>query len=145
MNPIKIKWDLLIICFAVYNSISLPLELALVPPFLAGNQHIDILNQVIDFIFFIDIVLSFRTSIVNPMSGEEITDTKIIYMSYLTGRFWIDLISTIPFDLIVQQFENDLIKQNSRKFVLLSCMKLIRILRLSRIIDYLKSSDEFKL
>ena len=35
--------------------------------------------------------------------------------------------------------------ETTKKFVMLSCLKLIRILRLSRLIDYLNQSDDFKL
>ena len=34
------------------------------------------------------------------MTGEEIHNSKNIAINYLTGKFSVDLISTLPFDLI---------------------------------------------
>ena len=100
MNPIKIKWDLFIILLAVYNCVSLPIELALVPPFMQDNAMFDRFNNIIDIIFFVDIVINFRTTFVNPMTGDENHHVKDIAYNYLTGKFIIDLLSTIPFELL---------------------------------------------
>jgi len=48
----------------------------------------------------IDIIVVFRTTILDEESGEEIKDAKIIASSYLKGRFMIDFLSTVPFDSI---------------------------------------------
>ena len=49
------------------------------------------------FLFLIDIVVIFRTSIIGD-NGERVTDQKTIAIKYLKGSFWIDLLSTIPLD-----------------------------------------------
>ena len=145
MNPIKIKWDLIIILLAVYNCISLPIELAMVPPFMQDNKVFDRANNLIDLFFLIDIIIQFRTTFVNPMTGDENHHLKSIAKNYLTGKFSIDVISTVPFDLLSKYMIKGLDEKHSKNFVLFSCMKLIRILRLTRIIDYMKSSDDLKL
>jgi hypothetical protein len=53
---------------------------------------------VIDAIFAIDILINFRTTYFNPRTGDEVSDPKLIAKAYLQGRFWIDLLATIPFD-----------------------------------------------
>ena len=64
--------------------------------------------------FFIDIVMNFRTTYFNPRTGEEIIDKKMIVMNYLSGHFIIDLLSTIPFDLIYDtMFSNE--KQSANR------------------------------
>ena len=57
MNPFKIKWDLFIIILAVYNCVCLPIELAMVPPFMQDNNLLENTNNIIDLIFFLDIVI----------------------------------------------------------------------------------------
>jgi hypothetical protein len=81
------------------------------------------------------------------MTGDEINDTKRIAINYMKGKFWLDVISTIPFDLIFKVFDTVPVRQldDSRKFILFSCLKLVRILRLSKIIDFVNQSDDFKL
>lgn len=38
------------------------------------------------------------------MTGDTIVDPKQIANNYVKGRFWIDLISTIPFDDLIKIF-----------------------------------------
>ena len=101
MNVNKTRWDIFIILLAVFNSITLPLELAVLPPFMLDNWYLDAFNHIIDVLFFFDIVISFRTSYVNQMTGDEIFNTKKIANNYMQGRFWIDAASTIPFDSVM--------------------------------------------
>ena len=145
MNPIKIKWDLFIIILAVYNCISLPIELSMMPLFLQNNPTFELCNTLIDLAFFFDIIISFRTIYINLMTGDENNNPKDIAINYLAGKFTIDLLSTIPFDTLSSFIFKEMHSDKSKKLVLFSCLKLVRILRLSRIIDYMKSSDEFKL
>ena len=99
MEPFLIKWDLIIILMAIYNSFQIPLGLAFKPPSYEYT-FVKIINSLIDICFFFDIILSFRTTYFNPITGAEIFDPKKIAKNYLKGRFWIDLTSTLPFELI---------------------------------------------
>ena len=69
----------------------------------------------------------------------------MIAINYLQGRFWIDLISAIPFELVLTLF----IDPTKNKFVadmkILTMLKIIRVLRLERIINYMNTTDENKL
>ena len=57
------------------------------------------MDSLIDMIFALDIILRFRTTYIDQVSGEEVTDTYMIGMRYLkSSQFFFDLISTIPFD-----------------------------------------------
>jgi hypothetical protein len=91
--------------------------------------------------FFIDILIVFRTTYVDSYTGEEILYSKRIVWNYLFGRFWIDLLATIPFDVI-----GILIFGGSTAVLqLFGILKLIRIVRLSKIIAYLNVKEDFKL
>ena len=98
-------------------------------------------NHVIDFIFFLDIILNFRTSYQNILTGDEVTNAKRIAINYIKGRFWIDLLASIPFEIVLFNIEDQL----SQKFILLSMLKLFRVLRLGRIITYMNETDDVKL
>ena len=58
----------------------------------------------------------------------------------MKGEFWLDLISTIPFDSLLEMFD----KGSGDKFVGLSMIKLTRVLRIQKLIMYLNSTDEVK-
>lgn len=59
--------------------------------------------------------------------------------NYLYGQFTIDLLATIPFDTFAE-----LILGKAGYFSAFGALKLIRVLRLSRIITYLRSTEEIK-
>lgn len=144
MNINLKKWDLFIIFLAVYNSIQLPLELAFRPSYLDASWY-GFVNHMIDFCFFIDIVLTFNTTFIHPMTGDEVITHKAIAHNYISGQFLIDLVSTVPLEEFITIFNSNIDGKDAETFVLFSCLKLIRILRLSRLINMSNSSFDFKL
>ena len=63
-----------------------------------------VLNCFIDGFFAIDIIINFFTTYFHPTTGEEITEKKEIAINYLKGMFILDLLSTIPLDLLASAF-----------------------------------------
>jgi len=66
-------------------------------------------------------------------------------VKYIQGRFWLDLISAIPFEVVLRIF----IDASQNKFVndlkFITMLKLFRVLRLERIINYMNTTDDNKL
>ena len=84
--------------------------------------------------------LNFRTTYIDRRTGVEVRDLKKISRHYLRGQFTIDLLAAIPFDTLAEKtFQRDDVI-----FKLFGALKLVRVLRLSRIIGHNKSSEEFK-
>ena len=109
---------------AVLNSITTPIEIAFRPPSFEYTEFV-IVNLVIDTFFGIDIILNFITSYFNPSTGDEELDPKAIAKNYVTGSFWIDFLSVIPFDHMLVDIVEDKIMLKS-----ISILKIFRILRL---------------
>ena len=63
-----------------------------------------IINHCIDACFFVDIIVTFNTSYIHPMTGEEIIDRKHIASNYISGQFLIDLVSTVPLEQFIFMF-----------------------------------------
>jgi len=57
-----------------------------------------VINACVDLCFFADIVVTFRTTFVDQKTGDEVYNMREIAKIYLSGRFWIDLLSTVPLD-----------------------------------------------
>lgn len=92
---------------AIYNSITIPIEMAYYSEDLLGQYTIqDFLNSLTDVCFFIDIILNFHTTTTDELTGEEQTEKNKIAMCYLRFQFWVDLASTIPLDQILSPFLN---------------------------------------
>ena len=71
-------------------------------PEMASSAVISYVNYVIDVIFFLDIVLNFRTTYFSAKTGDEIFAPEKIARNYLGGKLAIDLLASIPIDSIVE-------------------------------------------
>lgn len=88
----------------------------------------------------LDIFKNFFTTYINPLNNLLVYDLKRIARNYTLGpRFIVDVLATIPFDLLIpkKNLENKNSKFESYKKVL-GLMKMIRLLRLGRIITFMK-------
>lgn len=124
----------MIIGLALYSSITIPLGISFQEPFL-DQVGIVIFDSFVDLIFFVDLFVNFRTTYLDKETGEEIYDTKMIARKYLTGRFIIDLLSTIPFDKLAGG--NDFLP-------ILGMLKLFRVFRVSMVIRNLNIKSSSK-
>ena len=87
-------------------------------------------------------MVNFRTTFLHPKTGHEILSGKKIAFVYLKGRFWVDLLATIPFDNLAEAIVGS---GNASLLSIFSLMKLVRVLRLNRIIALMKVANEVKL
>ena len=124
-----LKFDLLTCLIVFYDCLMVPFKNTFGSE--AFGEKTALILNIIDYsiklIFAIDIVFCFRRSYLHERSGHEIRDPKKIAWRYLKFYFWIDLISAIPFDLIV---ENSFLR-------LVSLVKVFRLFRLKRIVSFL--------
>ncbi|KAJ7382051.1 Potassium/sodium hyperpolarization-activated cyclic nucleotide-gated channel 3 [Desmophyllum pertusum] len=141
-------WDILLISFISMHVILLPVSISFLSDDL--SLHWLILNGISDSIFIVDIVLNFKTGIVDPNNQDEvILDKKIITRTYLRGWFVIDLISSLPFDYAYfiassSSAQQTLIKASRalRILKLAKLLSLLRLLRVSRLVRYIKRFEE---
>jgi hypothetical protein len=102
-------------------------------------------ENLVDFLFIVDIFLSFRTTFVNSKTNIEIVDTKRIAMNYVYSvRFPFDILASIPLEKITVMFETESSSSNKMRVQLFGMLKLIRLFRLGRIISYMKVNAGFK-
>lgn len=95
-----------------------------------------------DVLFAIDIIVNLRTTFVSEQTGNEVVEPSPIFVNYAcSGRFLIDLLASIPFDLLIPASEED----NGNQTALLGSLKLVRLLRLGRIVQYMKMRQGLKL
>ena len=133
LNPKKFYWDMFVIFLAVWNCITIPIDIAFSSDIFTSAGFI-LLDICIDLLFLLDIVVNFRTTFYDK-DGDEIFDAKIIAKNYaLGGRFTIDALATIPFDYM----------GGSVALKIFGLLKLARITRISKIISNLKMRDDLK-
>lgn len=126
---------------AIYSCLIAPIQFAFDPEFAYTIPFI-LLDLCVYGVFFVDIIINFRTSYINTRTGKEIFSSNKIAKHYLKARFWVDALATIPFDTIGSAFFED---ESGSTLQLFSLLKLMRLLRLSRIISIMKVRDDIKL
>ena len=145
MSPNKVVWDMFVIVLVLINCYMTPLELC----FRSFQEYVEtpggiafrVADHIIDFFFFVDIVINFRTTYFDD-DGELVVDYKLLARTYMWRPpywFWMDLVGTIPWDLL-----NPLLEGNDGATRAARLLKLPRLLRLGRLmknLDQLRSGN----
>mmetsp|Transcript_37196 Transcript_37196/g.117068 ORF Transcript_37196/g.117068 Transcript_37196/m.117068 type:complete len:1082 (+) Transcript_37196:459-3704(+) len=149
MSPRYRSWYWATILFVVYSAIMTPLGFAFLnvlkdsdcendPKELKDQRDLedlksdlDIVDSVIDAIFFIDIVLTFCTAFHDEKTGDLITNRKRVALNYLLSfKFVMDCLATFPFDKIGEALPG---VNNPEEMSYLGLLRLIRLNRLARV------------
>eukprot|EP00347_Sterkiella_histriomuscorum_P003751 403363088 len=130
----KLIWDGIIICLTIYNSIFIPFKLAFNPDFTKVNGYIT-WPIIIDLFFLFDILVNFRTSTANILTGEEINDPKLIARKYMFSLgFALDVLSCL----------RSILQPRDETLALFGMCKVIRLTKIGKIIDTLNSVSKVK-
>jgi hypothetical protein len=128
----KLRWDLIVIILSIYQAFVLPLQFS-IPNTFVDLKFVEVFDVIIDYLFFLDIIINFRTIYIDPKSEEVISDSRKICKNYLQGRLIIDVLASMPFETIAGWFSTNLDTLTTNALQLL---KLTRMLRLGRMISY---------
>ncbi|CAF0815980.1 unnamed protein product [Brachionus calyciflorus] len=146
----RFYWDLVMLILLIANVIILPVAIS----FFNDNwSHTGLLifNLVSDSMFLLDIVVNFRTGVLqNDYIDEIILEPKQIAKHYIRTWFFVDFLSSIPLDyiflLVRESGEKYQLARTGRALKVLRLVKLLsllRLLRLSRLVRYIHQWEEF--
>lgn len=82
----------------IYEMITIPFRMS----FEEDNNELSFMQNFdfpFDIIFMTDIMLNLNTSVY--INGQNIKNRKIIIMNYLKLWFWLDLVSSFPYSLVI--------------------------------------------
>lgn len=108
-SPFKAMWDWIILLLVLYTAVFTPYSAAFFLNELEEEKkHIcgytcnplNVVDVIVDVLFIIDIIITFRTTYVNH-NDEVVTHPKLIAIHYIKGWFLIDMVAAIPFDLLI--------------------------------------------
>ncbi|XP_059060720.1 potassium/sodium hyperpolarization-activated cyclic nucleotide-gated channel 2 isoform X3 [Achroia grisella] len=134
-SSFRFYWDLCMLLLLVANLIILPVAISFFNDDL--STHWIAFNCLSDTIFLIDIVVNFRTGIMQQDNAEQvILDPKLIAKHYLRTWFFLDLISSIPLDYIFLIFNQ--VNDFSDSFQILHAGRALRILRLAKLLSLVR-------
>ena len=92
-SPYKQAWDMWIMVLLLYTATYVPFRVCFEDE---GSDFLFWLDNIVDLGFFIDIIATFFTAIEVKGGSYDTSRTKIAW-NYITGWFFIDLFTTIPF------------------------------------------------
>jgi hypothetical protein len=167
IGTFRISWDVLSMLLVIFVTIMVPLRMAFD---VAQGQSVDdpwfFVDTFIDVFFLIDLFLNFFTgteSTVNqgavyammPGKGRTEMRLRVVAINYITGYFWLDLAASLPINLILIVFAEDVNAGGTasasrddvgdyraikilRTFKFFKLVRLLRLLRLSRAVTRLQ-------
>lgn len=126
-NKYYLVWTILGLLLILYSISFMPLGLV----FYTDDKNIDLAENLMNIYFGMDIIVNFIVALKDELTGELVFDRKKIAWEYMTGFFLIDLLSSIPFGLMLENFG--------------SANRLLRILKIPRLIKIVGVMKIFKL
>ena len=120
----RVVWDLAMVVLVLVTCVFIPYQLAF--------QHdVDVVGSIViyclDLVFLIDIVLNFRTTYRD--NGTEIEDRAMIRGHYLRTMFAIDLLATLPLDLLFLPW----MSSDPTAVSMILFFRMLRLLRIVRL------------
>ena len=124
------RWDLVALVLVVFSCLLVTYQFAF-------QHRIDLIGSLIiyliDVFFLIDIILSFRTSYRHQ--GIDVNEANLIARHYRRGRFSVDLIGSLPFDLVLLPWSDFTIQGIS----IVLYLRLLRLFRAPRLIAVVRT------
>ena len=120
----------------IYSIIVIPVRLGFEPA-LSNEAHI--LEDLIIMFFTLDIIASFNTSFVDPATELPVLDRRAIAWAYMKFWFWVDVLSTFPFDYAADYLAGGGTDVSALRVIrALRLFRLFKLFRIARVDDTLQ-------
>ncbi|THD24629.1 Hyperpolarization activated cyclic nucleotide-gated potassium channel [Fasciola hepatica] len=147
----RLYWNLIMLVLLIANLIMLPVIISFFNDDVSGKWIA--FNGISDTVFFLDIIVNFRTGIIrNDFVDDIILNPSEIAREYLRTWFALDLLSTLPIDYLFFAFRSYDVGDRSEHLMqagralrilrLAKLLSLLRLLRLSRLVRYITQWEE---
>ena len=127
-------WDICMVFLVLYNSISIPYTAGFNLEASVGQTVFD---YMVDVFFAVDIVLNFYTAFYNDY-GRLVADRSSIKSNYMSTWFVVDLVASMPVELIAIFIAGMNSGSSAGNIALLGILKIPRLLRLGRILKFME-------
>ena len=109
------------------------------------------MEYIVIVFFLCDVLLNFRTAFENPVNKSLVTDPWPVAKRYVTGWFFIDLISSLPFELFIPKADGSVTQAKvgakifkSTKFTkAIKIVRLLKLTKLARTVNYIHELEDF--
>ncbi len=128
----KVVWDVLVLVLTIFATVYIPFAIV---SGISGSKLFQVLNLLISIIFFLDILVEFRTGFYEQR--EFITGKNRIIKNYLKHRFALDLIAILPIASISTLF---LSYENRHFAVYFTLLRLVKLFRVKKTISRIRNN-----
>lgn len=140
----KLAWDAYIASLILYTALTQPLQLAF-DSYTRGPNAFGLL--VVDFMvigfFFLDMMATLNTAYYSEQHDAYVTVRRLIFMKYLRNYFVVDLLSSIPLDVVVTAFLRNQGDGNMNTLQLVKTIRLVRLIKLLKLAEIRKHVNMF--
>lgn len=127
-KPARMAWDLCMMVLLCYIALTLPFTMGF-----GTDDTLETIDRVLDFIFCCDVVLNFRTTFADR-DESIIVNGRQIACKYLKSWFFLDFLSSCPFDLITSGLMPSFTPARLLKIgKIAKVMKLLRISKMMKV------------
>jgi len=124
-SRLRLAWDMTIALLLVYIATVIPYTISWGDAFTQTTKdRWAIIDWGVDILFVLDLIMNFRTGIIDIGTSEVIMDWELVGLHYIRGWFSLDLVSSVPIDRFTSF--------NSQMLKLAKIGKIARILKILR-------------
>lgn len=137
IGKFKQIWTIVSLLLLVYTAILMPYKLALIDD---DNSFFFYLDTVVDFLFLTDIFVNLNSPI-EESNGVYNYNRKKVFVDYLKGWLFLDIIASIPMNLLSKYILDEHVSGlNSSQAIIKFARipRLYRLLRITRLFKILK-------
>jgi len=139
-NPWRRLWDLLIMVIVSYNCFYIPVAVVFKPE-IVYEWYLILTDSLIDIIYAMDVLVSFRITYIDSKTGDEVSNPKKVIQHYLrSGAFAVDLLAALPIEMLDYASTG-----RDNGWMLLKLAKTIRLFGLSKVLMFWKTTESIKL
>ncbi|XP_031571692.1 potassium/sodium hyperpolarization-activated cyclic nucleotide-gated channel 2-like [Actinia tenebrosa] len=146
-SSFRINWDIWVLLLLLINMFVLPVTISFFGDGISFS--LQVFYFISDATFLLDILLNFRTGVlVHGSPNKFILEPSSIAVRYVKTWFFLDLISSLPFDYMVEAATHS---QGTKLFGASRALKILRLakllsllklLRISRLVRYIHQYEE---
>jgi hypothetical protein len=121
-------WDFLILSLVLFSIMYVPFRIGFD---MQDGAALIAFDLFMDGLFFLDIMFTMNTAAIDPKTDKLVVNRRKLVRQYLKLWFWIDIVSSIPFDMLANSL--DVKSSSASAFKLVKILRLFRLLKLMRV------------
>jgi potassium voltage-gated channel Eag-related subfamily H protein 7 len=127
------RWDVVTLVLLAYTATVTPFGVCFLDPSTSITDGLFWVDRAVDLLFAFDVFINFNLAYHDADSQRLITGRATVALNYAKGSAILDIVSTIPFDVIGQQ-------AGAAGASNLKVLRILRIFRLFKLLRVLRSS-----